>query len=193
MKRLRWTDDGAFSIRLRDDLFTVCQMREKAFMQFFDIRSRDDNWKGIDLNQVDSLFSVLVANSTRDLYERRLASGTYTPSNEPLPRLMLKWVGARILHDRSPHRDRFDLVELGNDYEPYGAPILKKDLAVTDDLDLLHRHESAGMQVNPDALRERLTRYFDTGINFDDYKLTKYPDLPLPPPRHDPAGIPWYP
>lgn len=43
MKRLVWAVDGALSVRLRDDLFTVAQMRESSFLQFFDIRSRTDD------------------------------------------------------------------------------------------------------------------------------------------------------
>lgn len=193
MNRLVWAVDGVLSIRLRDDLFTVAQMRENSFMQFFDIRSREDGWNGIELSRVNGLFVTLVANSTRDLYERRIPKGTCVPSSEPIPQLMLRTVSVRVLRDPAPSSRGFDLVELGSGNSTARSRIVKKDLTVTDDLDLLYRYETTGMATSPAALRDRLARYFDTGVDFDDSKRVQIPDLPLPPPRRDPAGIPWYP
>lgn len=193
MKRLVWAVDGALSVRLRDDLFTVAQMRESSFLQFFDIRSRTDDWDGIDLNRVDSLFVILVANSTRALFERRLPKASYVPTTEPIPQRMLRTVSVRMLRDPAPSSRGFDLVELGPGNSTVDSRIVKKDLAVPADLESLYRHETTGMETSPVALRDRLVRYFDTGVNFDDYKRIQIPDLPWPPPRRAPADIPWYP
>jgi len=192
MKRLVWTEDGVLSIRLREGLHTLAQMRDTT-MQFFSVRAAKDDWAGIDLNDFEPLFFNFVANATRDLYDHRLPKTSYTPSTAPIPRYMLKSVGSR-LHDPAPTRFGYDLVELPPDNELYPTTLVKKDLTIADDLDLLHHHEFIGMQGSPTALRDRLIRYFDAGINFDDYLTIEMPDLPLPAPQIDPADIPvWQP
>ena len=193
MKRLVWTENAVLSIRLREGLHTLAQMRNTT-MQFFSVRAAKDDWAGIDLNDFEPLFFNFVANATRGLYDHRLPKGSYTPSAAPIPRHMLNDVGGRNLWDPAPTRFGYDLVELPPDNELYPTTLVKKDLTITDDLDLLHHHEDIGMQTSPVMLRDRLIRYFDTGINFDDSKLVYMPDLPLPAPQIDPADIPvWQP
>lgn len=61
LKRITYTDNAVICLKLRDNLFTLAQMRHRWFMQFFDLTNPTDEFNGVDLNKVDSLFCIIVA------------------------------------------------------------------------------------------------------------------------------------
>ncbi|MBC3478917.1 hypothetical protein HU747_25365 [Pseudomonas taiwanensis] len=70
------------------------------------------------------------------------------------------------------------LVDLGGDerVETYEAPVLKHDLSVEEDRNIIEKYELVNMWSDRD-LSDRLARYHDTGINRDDLKFEIFPGL----------------
>lgn len=178
LKRVTWAEDAVFSLRLREDLYTLVQMRQNHIMQFFDLwSSTDGRWSGTDLNGKRSLFFAFVAEQKmKPLMIERLASDTVQPSTEPTPRVMLAAVIGAGTYGAN-------LVELTPDFSSYGARVLKESLSPEGDLELIHKHELVGMLGDPEKLRQRLIRYFETGVNWDDSKSFIFKGIKLPEPK----------
>lgn len=164
LKQLKWTENAVFSIRLRENLFSLAQMRKNHIMQFFDIQCTTSKWGG-DLNCVRSLFFLFVAeNRIKSLFVEKLDRSVVIPSQEPIPRLMLSPV---IGSDGSCGAN---LVELTEDFSAYGARIVKENLSQTLDRDLIYRYELTGMVGDSEKLKNRLILFFDNSLNWDESK-----------------------
>lgn len=55
LKRVRWVENSVLVVKLDDALFTLAQMRVNGLMEFFDVFSDNDDWRGCDLNIADLL------------------------------------------------------------------------------------------------------------------------------------------
>jgi hypothetical protein len=74
------------------------------------------------------------------------------------------------------------LVELDEAYEWWDDGVLKRNLTPATDADDLRKYELTGMWGDPDRLAKRLTRYFDTGVDWDKSKSYIFgEDWPAPP------------
>lgn len=152
--RLKFGD--VLNIKLRDDLFTLAQMRENNMIQFFDIARKDDSWSGVDLSAVEPLFCLFVADQRmRSLIEGVVPAAQVAPNARPTPRRMLS---ARPIMDQK-YRCTVNLIELTETYEPLDALVLKADLQPDTDAETLLRHELAGMVSDPVKLGDRLIRF----------------------------------
>ena len=72
LKRVRWVENSVLVVKLDDALFTLAQMRVNGLMEFFDVFSDNDDWRGCDLNIADLLFCIFVA-------EKRLGGSKSPP------------------------------------------------------------------------------------------------------------------
>ena len=71
------------------------------------------------------------------------------------------------------------------------ARIIKAGVTIDDDLDLIYAFELAGMLGDPEKLRRRLVRFFDSGVNWDEAKPFLFKDIAPPPPHWQaPASLP---
>jgi hypothetical protein len=185
LKKMNWLEDSVLSIRLRDNLFTLAQMRRNHVMQFFALSRASNEWTGLDLNGESSMFFAFVAESKlKALFVENLDPGQVIPSCEPIPRLMLSAAfGNAGVHGAN-------LIELTQDFSSVGARVVKERLTIENDLDLLYRHQVVGMIGDPEKLRKRLIRYFDTGVDWDDSKTFLFKGIQPPPPyyRHFETG-----
>jgi len=176
LKRVRWTDDAVFSLRLREDLYTLAQMRHNHIMQFFDLWRADGSWTDVDLGAEKSLFFAFVAeHKLKPLLVERINSDRVRPSAEPVSRVVLSAVIGAGTYGAN-------LVELTPDYSSYGARVLRENLSPESDLELIHKHEFDGMLGDPEKLRQRLVRYVETGVNWDDSKSFIFKGIKLPEP-----------
>jgi hypothetical protein len=181
LKKIVWEKNAIFSLKLRDDLFTLVQMREGSILQFFDIRATKNEWADIDLNTKSTLFFNIAAEKPlKTLFIEKIDPLRVKPSTKPIEKMMLssttEWVPEKQITLFGA-----DLIELSADYSSYGGRIVKKGLTVKDDLETIYKYEWNGMIGDPEKLRKRLIRYFDTGVNFDDSTSFTFKDIPLPP------------
>jgi hypothetical protein len=181
LKRVAWKPGEILSIGLRDDLFSLAQMRQNHLMQFFDVRSDTGNWRDIDLGRVQPLFCIYVASSRlKELFAAIIVDASVKPNLRPTPRLMLS---ADPVLDQK-YKCTVDLVELGDSYDSVDAEIVEANLVPSSHGAELQQYELTGMWGSPEKLAMRLTRYFDTGVNWDDSKTFIFgSDLPPPLPK----------
>ena len=181
VRTIRWKAGQHVVLQLRNDLFTIAQMRNQPVMRFFDICSSEANWDAPDLSQCRPLFQVFVGMVVQQqLVTRRIAVST--PCPDELPHY---WIRPYTSMDRpffagGPeklfHGGR--LIDLGpdNDHDITQAPVIKHSLSIRDDKDALERYELTNMW-GSDGLRDRLIRHFTSGVNRDDLKFEVFPEL----------------
>ena len=165
LKRIVSPENSVFSLQLRQDLFTLAQMRRDHIMQFFDLRREKNEWDGIDLNNEKPLFFIVVAAKRfKGLLLEKIGVDRVIPSHAPVPMIMLNAVvGNTGIHSAN-------LIELNPDFSDIDAKVIKANLTIDRDVDLIYKHEFTGMLGDPEKLRRRLLRYFDTGVNWDESK-----------------------
>ncbi len=73
-----------------------------------------------------------------------------------------------------------DLIELSETYSVDGKKIVKQKLSSQEDLDSIRRYELAGMVGDPNKIKGRLLRFFESGVNWDDSKYFIFKDVRLP-------------
>lgn len=183
-KRIVWKVGDLVSIKLREDLYTIGQMLTSPAMRFYDITSRDGIWENVNLNKVEPLFRVFVGRVINEkLIDAKIKDSTVIASsapNEPY------WIAPySIMDDGHYHgtRESFPfmggkLIDLGpdGDVSITEAPVVKEDLSLPEDRELIEKYELDNMW-GYDDLIDRLCRYFDTGINRDDLKFEVFPGL----------------
>ncbi|WP_155518255.1 hypothetical protein [Ralstonia solanacearum] len=178
LKRIAWVEDAVFSLQLREDLFALAQMRRNHIMQFFAIKSQSGKWQGVDLNEVRSLFFVFVAeNKLKPIICGKVDADSVAPSWQPIPKLML----SAVIGDLGVHAA--SLIELSEGYSTDGKRVVKDNISKDGDIDLIYRHELAGMIGDPEKIKNRLIRLFDSGVNWDDAKSFLFKGIKLPPPE----------
>ncbi len=176
MARINWRQDAPICLRLRDGLHTIGQLKELPFIWLFDIRSQTGKWEQVDLNSVKPLFCVMIGGSVRaNLGQGRADAAPH--AGLPVPDLWISpcedfqaaraggflWRGGR-------------LIKLDPRKSYTTAPVITECLSLEKDRAIIETCELVNMWGDQD-LRDRLCRYFDTGINRDDLKFEIFPGL----------------
>jgi len=176
MKPAIWKPNGMVSLRLRDDLFTIGQMSVNSIMRLFDVSNSEDIWDDDVLSSALPLFDVFVGRVViQNLATRYIPKKSVQTVAVPPQRL---WIKPYICYDgKFPFRGG-KLVDLGPEGigESTEAPVIKENLQLPDDRDVIERTELTNMW-GAVSLGDRLRRYFDTGINRDDLKFEIFPGL----------------
>ena len=179
LKNIEWLEDDIYSIKLRDDLYTLVQMRKNYIMQFFDIKSSKDEWQGIDLNQHTTIFFKIVASKgLKKIFSRKISALNAIPSSLPIENKVLS------MDLSSAPNYSAKLVEMTDDFDIIGAKQLTGRLSIENDLDTIYRYELGGSEGSSDKIAKRLIRYFETGVNWDDSKEFLFKNVPKPPPNY---------
>jgi len=178
MARIIWKKDDLVNLKIRDNLCTIGQLLVSPFMRFFDIRNTSENWESCKLDDVQELFTVLVVNQVfRELAVGKIKGKLIVPSTKPLER---KWIVVNNSLERLAAGGLLyfggKLVELGEDCSPFRAKALIEDLRFPQNQEIMEKYELSNMW-SADSLKERLCRYFDTGIDRDDLKFEVFPEL----------------
>jgi len=174
LKRIVWKNGKVISLKLRDDLYTLVQMRENHYLQFFKISQPHDEWNGIDLSKVDTLFFQYAATCVFKGLASKVVKKV-TVDHKPSQKVMLS---AIIGYSYCA-----DLIELTGSQEPHEGTVIKHNLSIEEDLDLIYKYELSGMIGNPDKLKNRLLNFFENGINWDESKSFLFKGIPLPKPE----------
>lgn len=174
LKKITWQEGKVLSLKLKDDLYTLVQMRKDYYLQFFDLTHNEDDWTGVELEKVDTLFFIFTSTKAlKGLAISEPSLDSLSIDKRPAEKKMLRAIiggnyGA-------------DLIELTDSFETLDATTLKTNLTVADDLDIIYKYELSGMIGDPEKLRNRLINYFDNGINWDTSKEFLFKGIPTPP------------
>jgi len=175
LKSVRWVENSVLVIKLEDSLFTLAQMRVDGLMEFFNVFNSDDDWGGRNLNGAELLFCIFVAEKRlKPLFVRVLGKDEVVANCRPIPKKMLsfEWVA----------EDTYtaNLIELSEGYSSVGGRVVKPNLSIESDLDVIQSHEMCGVLGEPDKLKHRLKFFYETGINWDEQKKFIYTALERP-------------
>jgi len=158
-----------------DKLYSLAQMRDNHYLQFFDVSNDVGKWNDVDLNSVASLFCNFVAESKlKSLLVDVLSPEKVKPRLLPPPTVGLAY---DILGAGFPN---VALVEMGPEYDCTKFKIIKPRLNFNDDMSLILQHEFLGTFGDAEKLRSRLLRYFEKGINWDETKNYLFPGIAPP-------------
>lgn len=175
LKRIVWKEGGVISFFIRERLYTLAQMRISPYMQFYDVSSVDGTWVDVDLNKVPSLFCVAVSDKRlKPLMAETVDLERVIPDRREMPKHM---INARLNFDGGYPFKGGDLVLLSEQGNYVDAPVIQADLQVGRDDALIRDYELTNMWVDPEKLRNRLLRYFETGVNWDVHKEQVFPGL----------------
>ena len=182
MNRVRSKQGDVLVYQLKENLYTAAQRMESQIVRFFDIKSENaNNWEeGLDLNQLPILFEVFVMTN---YVEKKFAVKKLKkviPSVKPYERF---WIVSYDPTDPCFRGKKENVYGLGgrlgdlgsNYFTGYDGPIVKHNLSVKKDREILEKYELDWAW--GEAIIERLIRYFETGINRDDMKFEVFPDL----------------
>ncbi len=170
--------DGAiFSIKIEGGGYTAAQLRDDCQMDFFDIRNESDDWEGINFNNVDVLFCIVVAaHRLLKLFNRDITTQVIVNMR---PRILLGLsYSSEKRHTGLPG---FDFIEYDNPFNPNVKRVLIEKLDPVKNMDVLYSYEHLGMHGEPEKVMQRLNNYFVDGVNWDVQKSILYPELSPPP------------
>ena len=180
IKKKELVENAIFSIKLREELYTIAQLRFNHRLECFDITKKDDSWEGVDLNHIDPIFCIVVAEDRLLKLFHTNQSDVIHPNLRPIPQKVLSYGGI--------NRKAFqvDLVEMDECYSSVDnhLTVVVKDVNVNEHLDIIYQYELAGMMGDPEKIRNRLLRYFDTGVNWDEQKEVFFSNIVVPPPNY---------
>jgi hypothetical protein len=180
LKRIPDAENTILCFLIREDLFTLAQLRGNCLMEFFDVFRNEPKWQGIDLNTAPIIFCAYAAEKRfKPLITEVVSPEVVQPNARPVRRHML----SSIIEANDKYGA--NLVELDDSLESIKAKLLKADLDPVEDKHLIYENELIGMIGAPEKLRARLLRYFDTGVNWDDAKSFLFKGIALPPPSRE--------
>ncbi len=162
-----WNEGDVVGLRLREDLHTVAQMMRNPCLRFFRVANGDGVWRDLDLDRIPVLFTGFVGRAVlQELAEGKVRHPSVRPSRQPLERHWIKpdmhfggstpWRGGRLIES----------------VEGVGTsrwPVVRGNLEWGRDREIIERHELTNMW-GPRDLSERLTRFFDCGVDRDPTK-----------------------
>jgi hypothetical protein len=61
MKRVQWREDSLVNLKVRDGLYTISLMKRSPYMWIFDIHNGTGVWENLELNAIEPLFCVIIA------------------------------------------------------------------------------------------------------------------------------------
>ncbi|MFV3283609.1 hypothetical protein ACNFCI_06005 [Pseudomonas sp. NY15356] len=181
LKSVKWIEDQILCVQVADGVYSLAQMRKNSLMEFFDVFQTNQDWTGIDLNKKDILFCLFVAEKKlKPIFLSVVSPEQVAPNGRPIKKMMLSAAFDRGVQGGAR------LIELTDNYESYGAKVVKDVLSVPDDIEEIYGNELCGMYGNPEKMKKRLRNYFETGVNWDESKEFLFSGISAPPPKkHD--------
>lgn len=175
LKYLKWQDGLILSIKVKEDLYAISQMRANYLLEVFDIFVSDDDWSGVNLNKTNVLFTIFVSvKNIKKIFSALVSCEYAVPNERPVEKRMLSAIFG------TPGNTGAKLIELSESYSNIGAQVIKEALSPDDDLKLIHRYELCGMVGDPEKIVLRIKNYRETGINWDPSKEFLFPGIQRP-------------
>ena len=164
--------NSVFGVYIKEGLYSLAQSRKNHWMEFFNIFSDKDEWDGVDLNKVGILFTYCVASD-------RLKKLLVSLQNEHV-KINIRPLQSRVIAITDILAGTRGLVKMDDRYTSVDQEVLIPQLTVKDNLDIIHTKELAGMHGNAERIQNRLLKFYETGVNWDESKKFLFPDVTPP-------------
>ncbi|WP_370469845.1 hypothetical protein [Snodgrassella alvi] len=177
-KKQRSQENTVFGVYIKEGLYSLAQSRKNHWMEFFNIFNDKDEWDGVDLNKVNILFTYSVA-------AHRLKELLVSIQDEHV-RKNVRPQESKIITYTGPLAEKIGLVEMDARYDTVDNKVLIPQLTVKDHLDIIHTKEYAGMHGDSKEIQNRLLKFYENGINWDESQRFFFPDVTPPAPTQKP-------
>lgn len=172
-----WKIGQVVSLKLAENIYTLCQMSEqKQIMAFFDIFRDQDDWHGIDLSQEKIIMVVRQVAIIQAFGERKI-----TPKEvKPLEKIEIPdkyWV-AHLNEIENFHKGEFYLKGgcLFQEVENQDSIRLKNDLDAIKDREDILQYQMETLYT-PQHIQTRLLFNYKYQKDFDYFKHKIFPNL----------------
>jgi len=164
---IRWKENAVVNVKLKDDLYTIAQMYQHPYMQFFKISNETGNWDGINLIDVPKyIFIPHDKFFGKEHYVEKLKN--IEPIEIVPPKYAIKTFPRPSLVEPVFRKDGL--------YDSYNAKLIKDNLNPLEDEKLIRQYETVNLELNWN-LKTRLIYFFETGEDISLSKLLRfYPD-----------------
>ena len=179
-KKQRSQENTVFGVYIKEGLYSLAQSRKNHWMEFFNIFNDKDEWDGVDLNKVNILFTYSVA-------AHRLKELLVSIQDEHV-RKNVRPQESKIITYTGPLAEKIGLVEMDDRYDTVDNKVLIPQLTVKDHLDIIHTKEYAGMHGDSKEIQNRLLKFYENGINWDESQRFFFPDVTPPAPTQKPLN-----
>ena len=182
LKRVRKIQDGVYTIKISDDVYSLVQHRGNTFYEFFDIfftKPDEKKFLAIDLNNVDILMTRSCASSKlKDFFlrtEKKIIPNKRPPQDKYLSfTYMIMYNLAHGLQNKEPSAS--SLIQIKNIH--HGSyEVLIPELNEEADLDSIYKYEFFGMVGDSEYLKSLLIKYVESGILWGRDKALSFPHV----------------
>ncbi|WP_370388764.1 hypothetical protein [Snodgrassella alvi] len=166
-KKQRSQENTVFGVYIKEGLYSLAQSRKNHWMEFFNIFGDKDEWDGVDLNKVNILFTYSVA-------AHRLKELLVSIQDEHV-RKNVRPQESKIITYTGPLAEKIGLVEMDDRYDTVDNKVLIPQLTVKDHLEIIHTKEYAGMHGDSKEIQNRLLKFYENGINWNESQRFFFP------------------
>lgn len=183
LKRVRKIQDGVYTIKISDDVYSLVQHRGNTFYEFFDIfftKPDEKKFLAIDLNNVDILMTRSCASSKlKDFFlrtEKKIIPNKRPPQDKYLSfTYMIMYNLAHGLQNKEPPAS--SLIKIKDIFHDCSYEALIPELNEETDLDSIYKYEFFGMVGDSEYLKSLLIKYVESGILWGRDKALSFPHV----------------
>lgn len=183
LKRVRKIQDGVYTIKISDDVYSLVQHRGNTFYEFFDIfftKPDEKKFLAIDLNDVDILMTRSCASSKlKDFFlrtEKKIIPNKRPPQDKYLSfTYMIMCNLAHGLQNKEPPAS--SLIKIKDIFHDCSYEALIPELNEETDLDSIYKYEFFGMVGDSEYLKSLLIKYVESGILWGRDKALSFPHV----------------
>ena len=160
-----WKENAIVNVKLTYDLFTLVQMYQDPYLQFFKISNNTGKWGNVDLTDVSPyLFVATDRFFCRDRLVEKLKQVKPISIKPPQYAISTRFADGPCLVEPI-FRDGI--------YDSFNAKIIKRGLDFVQDEELFRKYELINMELNWN-LTTRLIYFFETGNDICLDKLSRF-------------------
>ena len=161
---VRWKENAVVNVKLSDSLYTLAQMYQDPFVQFFNISNTTGIWEEINLESVPT-FALLPHDKFfgRECYIEKL--NKVKPIKITPPKYIITTFPRAALFEPKVYKN--------GRYDPDKGKIIKDNLDPIEDEEIIRQYEMTGLHLRW-TLKTRLMYFFETGEDIDLYKLNRF-------------------
>ncbi len=103
VKRLVWKENDLLVLKLHKDLYTVCQLHKKGFIQFYNFFTDNPKIKGVDFNEIEPLYYGAVITASIAMFAHsKITKDNMPKQNIEWPTLWITRVDVNGLYGHPP-------------------------------------------------------------------------------------------
>jgi len=161
---LRWKENAVVNVKLTDSLYSIAQMYQEPYVQFFNVSNATGKWDGIDLTSIPTF--VFLGHDkffSREHYVEKLKH--VKPIKIIPPQYVIRTFPRNALIE--PKLSKSGV------YDSTEGKVIKDNLDPIKDESIIRKHEIANMQLRW-SLKSRLIYFYETGEDIDLDKLYRF-------------------